>query len=52
MVDTTQSRPMTEEADYLQIQSIDHIHCWVGNAKQAMYYWWKGFGFKPIAVST
>lgn len=51
MVDATQSRPMTEEADYLQIQSIDHIHWWVGNAKQAMYYWWKGFGFKPIAYS-
>ena len=44
-------RPMTEEADFLQIKSIDHIHLYVGNAKQAMYYWWKGFGFKPIAYS-
>jgi 4-hydroxyphenylpyruvate dioxygenase len=31
--------------------SIDHIHFWVGNAKQAMYFWWKGFGFKPVAYS-
>jgi 4-hydroxyphenylpyruvate dioxygenase len=45
------TRPMTEEADFLQIKSIDHIHLYVGNAKQAMYFWWKGFGFKPIAYS-
>jgi 4-hydroxyphenylpyruvate dioxygenase len=44
-------RPMTEEADFLKINSIDHIHWWVGNAKQAMYYWWKAFGFKPVAYS-
>src|SRR5688572_561798 len=45
------ARPMTEEADFLQIKSIDHIHFWVGNAKQAMYYWWKAFGFRPVAYS-
>ncbi len=42
-------RPITEEADFLQIKSVDHIRFWV--AKQAMYYWWKGFGFKPVAYS-
>jgi len=47
----TKERPMTEEADFLQIKAIDHVHFWVGNAKQAMYYWWKGFGFKPVAYS-
>jgi 4-hydroxyphenylpyruvate dioxygenase len=51
MVDAVNARPMTEEADFLQIKSIDHIHLWVGNAKQAMYWWWKGFGFKPVAYS-
>lgn len=53
MSDTTipASRPMTEEADFLKINSVDHVHFWVGNAKQAMYYWWKGFGFKPVAYS-
>jgi 4-hydroxyphenylpyruvate dioxygenase len=45
------SRPMTEEDDFLQLKSIDHIHFWVGNAKQAMYYWWKGFGLQPVAYS-
>lgn len=48
---TVDSRPMTEEADHLKINSIDHVHLWVGNAKQSMYWWWKGFGFKPIAYS-
>jgi len=44
-------RPITEEGDFLQIKSIDHVHFYVGNAKHAMYYWWKGFGFKPVAYS-
>jgi 4-hydroxyphenylpyruvate dioxygenase len=42
---------MTEEADFLQIKSFDHVHFYVGNAKHAMYYWWKAFGFKPVAYS-
>ncbi|MDQ7026403.1 MAG: 4-hydroxyphenylpyruvate dioxygenase [Anaerolineae bacterium] len=52
MVDATiEQRPMTEEADFLKIKNWDYIHWWVGNAKQAMFYWWKGFGFKPVAYS-
>ena len=47
----TDARPMTEEADFLQIKAIDHIHFYVGNAKHAMYYWWKGYGFQPVAYS-
>jgi len=50
-VKSPESRPITEEADFLQIKSIDHVHFYVGNAKHAMYYWWKGFGFKPVAYS-
>src|SRR5512147_761760 len=46
-----ETRPITEEADFLQIKSVDHVHCYVGNAKHAMYYWWKAFGFKPVAYS-
>ncbi len=45
------TRPMTEEGDFLQIRSVDHVHFYVGNARQAMYYWWKGFGFQPVAYS-
>ncbi len=47
----SESRPITEEADFLQIKSIDHLHFYVGNAKHAMYHWWKGFGFQPVAYS-
>ena len=47
----TDNRPITEEGDFLQIKAVDHIHFWVGNAKHAMYYWWKGFGFTPVAYS-
>jgi len=46
-----ETRPMTEEGDFLQLKGIDYVHFWVGNAKQAMYFWWKGFGFKPVAYS-
>jgi 4-hydroxyphenylpyruvate dioxygenase len=45
------ARAITEEGDFLQIKSIDHIHFYVGNARHAMYYWWKAFGFQPIAYS-
>ena len=45
------ARPVTEEADFLQIKAIDHVHFYVGNARHAMYYWWKAFGFRPVAYS-
>ncbi len=47
----TEKRPITEEGDFLQIKSVDHLHFYVGNAKQSMYYWWKAFGFTPVAFS-
>jgi 4-hydroxyphenylpyruvate dioxygenase len=47
----TDSRSIDEEGDFLQIKAIDHIHFYVGNAKHAMYYWWKAFGFTPVAYS-
>lgn len=50
MVDV-KKRPITEEAGFLQIKNIDHLQIWVGNAKQSMYYWWKAFGFQPVAYS-
>lgn len=47
----TTARPITEEGDFLQIKSVDHVHFYVGNAKHAMYFWWKAFGFTPVAYS-
>ncbi|MBI3159996.1 MAG: 4-hydroxyphenylpyruvate dioxygenase [Chloroflexi bacterium] len=45
------ARPITEEADFLKLKNIDHVHFYVGNAKHAMYYWWKAYGFRPVAYS-
>lgn len=50
-VKSTESRPITEEADFLKLKNVDHLHFYVGNAKHAMYYWWQAFGFKPVAYS-
>ncbi|GAB4487781.1 MAG: 4-hydroxyphenylpyruvate dioxygenase [Anaerolineales bacterium] len=44
-------RPLSEEGDFLPIKAIDHVHFYVGNAKHAMYFWWKAFGFTPVAYS-
>lgn len=37
--------------DFLKIRSIDHIHFWVGNARQAAFYYQHAFGFTPVAYS-
>jgi 4-hydroxyphenylpyruvate dioxygenase len=47
---TVDNRPMDEEADLFTINAVDHIEFWVGNAKQAAFYW-KYWGFKPVAYS-
>ncbi len=45
-----ETRPMDQEADLFQINAIDHVELWVGNAKQSAYYW-KYWGFAPVAYS-
>jgi 4-hydroxyphenylpyruvate dioxygenase len=37
--------------DFLPIKSVDHIEFYVGNAKQAAFYYSKGFGFTHTAYS-
>lgn len=37
--------------DFLPIKRIDHVEFYVGNAKQAAYYYGTGFGFTPVAYS-
>ncbi|GIK65198.1 MAG: 4-hydroxyphenylpyruvate dioxygenase [Chloroflexota bacterium] len=46
-----QTRPMTEEADFLTLKGMDHVELWVGNAKQAAFYYQHAFGFTPVAYS-
>ena len=44
------TRPIDQEADLFRINAMDHVELWVGNARQAVYYW-KVWGFKPVAYS-
>src|SRR3954468_24951696 len=37
--------------DFLPLLGTDHIEFWVGNAKQAAYYYQHAFGFELIAYS-
>jgi len=37
--------------DIFPIKKVDYIEIYVGNAKQAMHFFMKGFGFTPIAYS-
>ena len=36
---------MADEHDFMPIQAIDHVEYYVGNAKQAAYYYCKAMGF-------
>ena len=39
------------EQDFLPLQGFDHVEFYVGNAKQAAYFYSHAFGFTPIAYS-
>ncbi len=39
------------KADLLPIEGIDYVEEYVGNAKQASYFYQNGFGFTPVAYS-
>lgn len=38
-------------SDLFPVRAIDYIEIYTGNAKQAMHFFVKGFGFKPVAYS-
>ncbi|NDJ85848.1 MAG: 4-hydroxyphenylpyruvate dioxygenase [Chloroflexi bacterium] len=42
---------MTEEADFLKLKAFDHVTLWVGNAKQAAYFYQHALGFTPVAYA-
>ncbi len=46
----TASRPIEQEADFIKLNAVDHVEFWVGNAKQATYFW-RHVGFQPVAYS-
>src|SRR5436189_1452972 len=37
--------------DFMPLQGIDHVEFFVGNARQAAFYYSKAFGFKVTAYS-
>jgi len=37
--------------DPIAIKSIHHVEIWAGNAKQAAYFYRKGFGFSQLAYA-
>jgi 4-hydroxyphenylpyruvate dioxygenase len=38
-------------ADFMPIDGWDHVELWVGNAKQAAYFYEHAFGFTPVAYA-
>ncbi len=42
---------MVKQDDELPLQSIHHVEFWVGNAKQAEYYYRNAFGFSRFAYA-
>src|SRR3954471_8072155 len=48
----TQTRPAPHlAADFMPLHGIDHVELWVGNAKQAAYFFTRAYGFTEIAYS-
>ena len=39
------------EQDFMPIQNFDYIEFYVGDARQAAYYFSNGWGFTPIAYA-
>ncbi|MDX6489685.1 MAG: 4-hydroxyphenylpyruvate dioxygenase, partial [Gaiellaceae bacterium] len=37
--------------DFMPLDGWDHIELWVGNAKQAAYYYEQAFGFRRTAYA-
>jgi 4-hydroxyphenylpyruvate dioxygenase len=38
-------------ADFMPLDGWDHVELWVGNAKQAAYYYEQAMGFAPVAYA-
>lgn len=42
---------LAPRSDLIEIFGIDHLHLWVGNARQAAFYYQKAFGFDLVAYA-
>jgi 4-hydroxyphenylpyruvate dioxygenase len=49
---TTETRPAPPlAADFMPLHGIDHVELWVGNAKQAAYFFSRAYGFTEVAYA-
>ena len=44
------TRSIEQEGDFVKINKVDHVEFYIGNAKQATFYW-SHLGFKPVAYT-
>ncbi|PYO30082.1 MAG: 4-hydroxyphenylpyruvate dioxygenase, partial [Candidatus Rokuibacteriota bacterium] len=44
-------QPVPMERDFLRLEGTDYVEFWVGNARQAAYYYRAAFGMKLVAYS-
>src|SRR5580693_679107 len=47
----TVSQKMTQAKDFLPLNGTDHVEFYVGNAKQAAYFYKTAFGFQSLAYA-
>src|SRR3954451_16161264 len=48
----TETRPAPHlAADFMPLHGIDHVELWVGNAKQAAYFFSRAYGFTEVAYA-
>src|SRR5215212_7296708 len=50
LIEATENRK-ADAKDPMPLNGIDHVEFWVGNAKQAAYFYMHAFGFKQVAYS-
>jgi 4-hydroxyphenylpyruvate dioxygenase len=50
LIEQTQEQN-ADARDPMPLNGIDHVEFWVGNAKQAAYFYMHAFGFKQVAYS-
>ena len=48
----TEYSDITKASDVLTVEDFDSVEFWVGNAKQAAYFYQHALGFRPVASST
>ena len=47
----TKPAPSNKTTDFLPLNGTDYVEFYVGNAKQAAYYYINAFGFQPVAYA-